>query len=366
MVGVADDHPTGTFQVDATHFGAASHDTGEPLGVPATPGEVSAAGSDIAGGGEPGDGPTGPLVDVATLAAVMAGPRPPVLLDVRWRLGGPPGRSDYDAGHLPGAQYVDLDTELASAPGAGGRHPLPDPVDLGAALRRAGVRDDRPVVVYDAADGSIAARAWWLLRWIGHTEVAVLDGGYAAWIGDGHPVSSELGPDSGRQGTGADVAGAAAVDSAVRDIDAGDDAGDIDVRPGAMPVLDADAAAALARAGVLLDARAAARYRGETEPIDPKAGHIPGARNAPAADHVGTDGRWLGAAELAVRFAELGARPGEPVGAYCGSGVTAASVVLALEVAGVTTRERPAALYVGSWSHWCAEERPVATGADPG
>ena len=363
---MADDHPTGAFQTDATHSGAASHDNVDPLGVPATPGGVSAAGPGIAGG-EPADGPTGPLVDVATLAAAMAGPRPPVLLDVRWRLGGPPGRTDYDAGHLPGAQYVDLDTELASAPGSGGRHPLPDPADLGAALRRAGVRGDCPVVVYDAADGSIAARAWWLLRWIGHTDVAVLDGGYAAWVGDGRPVSSELDPDSGGKGAGADetganVAGAAVADGAGRDIAVGDS----DVRPGAMPVLDADAAAALARDGVLLDARAAARYRGETEPIDPKAGHIPGARNAPAADHVGADGRWLGVAELAARFAELGARPGEPVGAYCGSGVTAASVVLALEVAGVTTRERPAALYVGSWSHWCTKDRPVATGADPG
>lgn len=348
MVGVADDHPTGVVRTDATHSDATSHAAAESIGVPGRPGGESATGPAIVGGGEPDGDPAGPLVDVATLAAAMAGPRPPVLLDVRWRLGGPPGRVDYDAGHLPGARYVDLDTELAATPGAGGRHPLPDPADLGAALRRAGVRGDRPVVVYDAADGSIAARAWWLLRWIGHTEVAVLDGGYAAWVGDGRAISVDPGDDG------------------VADDPTGDNAGDIDVRPGAMPVLTADAAAALARDGVLLDARAAARYRGETEPIDPKAGHIPGARNAPATAHVGADGRWLGAAELAARFAELGARPGEPMGAYCGSGVTAASVVLALEVAGVTTRELPAALYVGSWSHWCTGDRPVATGADPG
>jgi len=353
---MADDHPTGTSGADATYPDAASHPAVESLGGPATSGGVGAAGPDTAGGAEPDDGPRGPLVDVGTLAAAMVGPRPPVLLDVRWRLGGPPARVDYDAGHLPGARYVDLDTELASAPGAGGRHPLPDPHEFGAALRRAGVRGDRPVVVYDAADGSIAARAWWLLRWIGHTEVAVLDGGYAAWVGDGRTISVEPGPITGQDGAESGPVG-----------DAADEAwSDVEVRPGAMPVLTADAAAALARDGVLLDARAAARYRGDTEPIDPKAGHIPGARNAPATDHVGADGHWLGAEELAARFADLGARPGEPVGAYCGSGVTAASVVLALEVAGVTTRERPAALYAGSWSHWCTEDRPVATGADPG
>jgi len=261
----------------------------------------------------------------------------PVVLDVRWRLGGPPGIDSYLEGHVPGAVYVDLERDLAGAPGEGGRHPLPDPDSLERALRRAGVCKGRAVVVYDDADGSVAARAWWLLRWAGHAEVAVLDGGFAAWVAQGMPVTAEV--------------------TRPR-------AGDIEIHPGRMPVLDADEAAALARDGVLLDARAGERYRGETEPIDPKAGHIPGARNAPFAAHVGADGRWRPAGELARHFADAGVATGVPVAAYCGSGVTATSVVLALEVAG---RQEPAALYPGSWSQWSGDpSRPVATGSDPG
>jgi thiosulfate/3-mercaptopyruvate sulfurtransferase len=279
---------------------------------------------------------TTPLVSTADLAALLAGPRPPVLLDVRWRLGGPPGRQDYLAGHLPGAVYLDLDHDLAAPPGPGGRHPLPDPADLQRVLRAAGISAGDPVVAYDADNGSVAARAWWLLRWAGHDQVAVLDGGYAAWQADGHPVTTEI---------------------------PRPEPGDLEVHPGAMPVLDADAAARLARTGILLDARAPERYRGDTEPIDPKAGHIPGARNAPFAGHTGPDGRWLPPAQLAARFAALGVTPGQPAGAYCGSGVTAASVVLALEAAGAPTP----ALYPGSWSHWCTDpDRPVATGERPG
>ncbi|WP_214369219.1 sulfurtransferase [Pseudonocardia sp. H11422] len=265
----------------------------------------------------------------------------PVVLDVRWRLGGPPGRADHAAGHVPGAVYVDLDTELAGPPGPEGRHPLPPPEQLQAVLRRAGMSGTSRVVAYDDGNGSVAARAWWLLRWAGFApeQVAVLDGGYAAWVAEGHPVS----------------------DSPVEPVP-----GDVVVRPASMPVLDADAAAELVRAGVLLDARAGARYRGETEPVDPRAGHIPGARNAPATDNVGPDGRWLGPAELAARFGELGVNGGVPVGAYCGSGVNAAALVLALEHAGLTPIERPAALYVGSWSNWSADPaRPAATGAQP-
>jgi thiosulfate/3-mercaptopyruvate sulfurtransferase len=281
-----------------------------------------------------------PLISSAELAEQLATAIPPVVVDVRWKLGGPSGRLDYDQGHLPTAAFVDLDTDLAAPPGAGGRHPLPDPADLQRALRAAGVRADRPVVVYDAADGSVAARAWWLLRWSGHDEVAVLDGGYAAWTEEGREVSTEA---------------------------ARPEPGDIEVRPGGMPMLDASEAARLARDGLLLDARAPQRYRGEVEPVDPRAGHIPGAHNAPFAGHVGDDARWHTPAELAERFRAIGVRAGEPVGAYCGSGVTASSVVLALEVAGLTTARLPAALYAGSWSHWCVEEsRPVATGADPG
>ncbi|SDC46270.1 sulfurtransferase [Actinokineospora iranica] len=277
-----------------------------------------------------------PVVSAAELAASLDGPRRPVVLDVRWRLGGPPGRADYAAGHIPGAVFLDLDTDLAAEPGAGGRHPLPDPADLQRVLRRAGVRADRPVVAYDADNGSVAARAWWLLRWAGHRDVAVLDGGYAAWVAEGHAVDA---------------------DAPVPE------PGDFVVRPGGMPVLDADGASAMADVGVLLDARAPERYRGDVEPVDPRAGHIPRAVNAPFSGHVGADGRWLPPARLAERFAGLGVRTGEPVGAYCGSGVTAASVVLALEVAGVTSAERPAALYAGSWSHWCVDpDRPVETG----
>lgn len=276
-----------------------------------------------------------PLIGTADLAEQLAWPQPPALLDVRWSLSGPPARQLYLAGHLPGAVFVDLELELAGEPGSGGRHPLPAPAALQAALRRVGVRQHQPVVAYDGADGSVAARLWWLLRWAGHREVAVLDGGFAAWQAQGRPLSTDepvVAP------------------------------GDVVVRPGAMPVLDADDAAALPRYGVLLDARAPQRYRGEVEPIDPRAGHIPGAVNAPFTSHVGPDGHWLGQHRLAEHFAGLGVRPGEAVGAYCGSGVTAASVVLALELAGLTTSAEPAALYAGSWSHWCTDpSRPAAT-----
>ncbi|MEF2526326.1 MULTISPECIES: sulfurtransferase [Streptomyces] len=274
------------------------------------------------------------IVSASALAAELAGPRPPVLLDVRWRLGGPNQRPAYDAGHLPGAVYVDLDRELAGPPGAGGRHPLPDTEEFGAAMRRAGVCADVPVVVYDGGQGWAAARAWWLLRWTGHPQVRVLDGGLAAWTAAGGEVTSEA---------------AAPVQ------------GDFKPTPGAMGLLDADGAAALAREGVLLDARAGERYRGEVEPIDPVGGHIPGALSAPTTDNTGPDGLLLPAADLRARFAGLGAAGGAPVGVYCGSGVSGAHEVLALEVAGIG-----AALYAGSWSEWSADpQRPVATGPDP-
>ncbi|WP_020657817.1 sulfurtransferase [Amycolatopsis benzoatilytica] len=277
-----------------------------------------------------------PLISPAELAAFEDRERP-VVLDVRWRLGGPPGEASYRDGHLPGAVFVDLDTALAAPPGEGGRHPLPDPDVLQSELRKAGVRAGRAVVVYDDADGSIAARAWWLLRWAGHDQVAVLDGGYAAWSAEGREVTTEV---------------------------PSPEPGDIEVRPGGMPVLSADEAAALAREGVLFDARANVRYTGETEPVDPRAGHIPGAVNAPSSEHAGPDGRWRSPAELAERFAALGLADGVQAGAYCGSGVTASSVVLALEVAG---RTEPAALYAGSWSHWSRDpERPAATGPEHG
>ncbi|MGH3978918.1 MAG: sulfurtransferase, partial [Pseudonocardiaceae bacterium] len=267
-----------------------------------------------------------PVIAPDRLALLLDAPAPPVLLDVRWSLTGPPGRQEYATGHLPGAVFVDVDVDLAGAPGAAGRHPLPEPASLQAVLRAAGVRHDRPVVAYDAADSSVAARAWWLLRWAGHREVAVLDGGYRAWVDRGLPVTT------------------AAPQPA---------AGTITVHPGMMPVLDTEQAADLAGAGGLLDARAQPRYRGEHEQVDPRAGHIPGARNAPFALLTDAGGRWLPAARLRELAAEWGVT-GLPVGVYCGSGVTACSLVLGLELAGFTTPEVPAALYAGSWSQWCA------------
>ena len=255
------------------------------------------------------------------------------VLDVRWRLGGPPGRQSYDAAHVPGAVFIDLDKDLAAPPGAGGRHPLPAAADFEQAMRLAGVSDDKPVMIYDEDDSTAAARAWWLLRYFGHPSVRVLDGGFRAWTAAGlrgEPPSSEF--------YGA--------------------IGDFTARPGHLGLLDADGAAALARTGLLLDARAGERYRGETEPIDPVAGHIPGAVSAPTSENVTAGGSFRPAADLRARFAALGATPDRPVAAYCGSGVTAAHEVLALTLAGV-----PAALYAGSWSDWITDPaRPVATG----
>jgi len=287
-----------------------------------------------------------PLIDVTSLArSLAAGPRP-VLLDVRWRLAGspdPPGIVAYQAGHLPGAVFIDLDRDLSGAPGAGGRHPLPEAAAFQLAMRRAGVSDGGDVVVYDEADATAAARGWWTLRYFGHSRVRVLDGGYRAWSAAGQPVVTGEG--------------------------CAPPPGDFTARPGGMPLLDAGGAAALARRGTLLDARAGERYRGEAEPVDPVAGHIPGAVSAPTAGNVLADGRFRPAPELGARFAGLGvAAPaggpgtGAAAGAYCGSGVTAAHEVLALAVAGL-----PAALYVGSWSHWVTDPaRPVATGPETG
>ncbi|WP_371479243.1 sulfurtransferase [Kitasatospora sp. NBC_00315] len=275
-----------------------------------------------------------PLISVAELETALASTRPPVLLDIRFQLGSTSRVGDYEAGHLPGAYFVDLDSELAAPPGAGGRHPLPDPEVLGAALRRAGVDARRPVVVYDAGPAMSAARAWWLLRWAGHPDVRVLDGGLAAWQEAGLPLGTGLPPAA---------------------------EGDFKPVPGHLPTLDADGAAAFARTGLLLDARAGERYRGELEPLDPRAGHIPGAVSAPTTENLGSDGRFLPAAALAARFAALGAGERE-VAVYCGSGVTAAHQILALEAAGL-----PAVLYPGSWSDWCGDPaRPAATGAHPG
>jgi len=227
--------------------------------------------------------------------------------------------------------YVDLDTVLADAPGAGGRHPMPGVDVFTAGMRAAGVSNDRAVVVYDAATSMAAARAWWLLRYFGHPRVQVLDGGLAAWVQDSRPL------ETGSPAT---------------------EPGDFVAHPGGMPLLDARAAAALASNGVLVDARAPERFAGDSEPIDPVAGHIPGARNRPSTANVDGSGRFLEPDALRAGFAEIGIGEGVEVGAYCGSGVVAAHELLALEVAGYE-----AALYVGSWSDWITDPaRPVATG----
>ncbi len=276
-------------------------------------------------------GVTDPLVSVAELGELLGAV---TVLDVRYRLGGPAGLEEYRAGHVPGAAYVDLDTDLAAPAGSGGRHPLPDATLFETAMRRAGVSLDRPVVVYDDWTGHAAARAWWLLRYHGHADVRLLDGAWAAWLAAGCPVET----------------GDLSTDAAVP--------GDFTASPGHLPLVEAPGVPSVP---VLVDARAAERYRGETEPIDPVAGHIPGAVNVPTARNLGPDGRFLAAAELREVYAAVGAtvEAGErgEVAAYCGSGVTAAHDVLAMEVAGVR-----AALYPGSWSEWVADRsRPVET-----
>jgi len=263
------------------------------------------------------------LVTADDLATALAEDEPPVLLDVRWALGRTDGHERYLAGHLPGAVYVDLDTELAApARPSVGRHPLPAPADLEAAARRWGVREGSAVVVYDDAGGMSAARAWWLLRWAGLGSVRLLDGGLAAWTAGGRSLA----------------AGAVLPEP-----------GDLVVRPGAL---------ATSWSGALLDARAAERYAGLVEPVDPRAGHIPGAVSVPTAGSLLADGRFAPDEVLRARFAALDG----PVAVYCGSGVTAAHEIAALAVVGVE-----AALYPGSWSAWSSDPaRPVATGDDQG
>jgi len=251
------------------------------------------------------------------------------LLDVRYRTGGgPAGPDEYAAGHIPGAVYVDVDTALADPPGAGGRHPLPDVERFQAAMREAGVSHDNPVVVYDDWQSLASGRCWWLLRYHGHSDVRVLDGGWSAWLADGGSVDRT---------TPTPVPG------------------DFTARPGGMPVVEADG---VPEVSVLVDARAPERYRGETEPIDPVAGRIPGAVNVPTGRNLTADGRFKPAEELREIYAGVGAVPGADVAAYCGSGVTAVHDVIAMEIAGVS-----AALYPGSFSGWITDpDRKVETG----
>jgi thiosulfate/3-mercaptopyruvate sulfurtransferase len=271
-----------------------------------------------------------PIIAPHELADLLSASRPPVLLDVRWQLTTGADREAYLDGHLPGAAFIDLDAELSDPPGPTvGRHPLPKAERFEAAMRAAGVSDDSRVVVYDDAASMVAARAWWLLRYFGHADTRVLDGGLAGWRAAGRALETEVLKPTPETFT---------------------------PRPNGMPAVDADGAAALAAHGVLIDARAAERFLGSDEPVDPVAGHIPGARNRPTTENVDADGRFLTPEALADAFAGLGVSVDTTVAAYCGSGVNAAHEVLALELAGYR-----AALYPGSWSEWIGDPaRPVA------
>ncbi|MFF4255307.1 sulfurtransferase [Streptomyces sp. NPDC001663] len=261
---------------------------------------------------------------------------PPVVLDVRWALGDPHGREHYAEGHIPGAVFADLDRELAAPPSPeGGRHPLPDLADLQASARKWGLREGQQVVVYDDLGNTAAARAWWLLRYAGIAQVTLLDGALGAWRAAELPLESGVPSDP--------------------------PAGDVVLHAGGLPVTDADGAAELAVDGLLLDARAGERYRGEVEPVDARAGHIPGAVSAPTGENLAADGTFLPADELRKRFEEKGAAGATRIAVYCGSGVTAAHQVAALEIAGFE-----AVLFPGSWSAWSADpDRPAATGPSP-
>ena len=275
------------------------------------------------------------LIEASELARLLETGPTPVLADVRWTLGGPPGLPDFERGHLPRAQYVDLEQELSAEPGEGGRHPLPAPAVLQQAMRRIGVNQDSVVVVYDGGNALAAARLWWMLTDAGHTSVRVLNGGVAAWAAASLPLET---------GAAAQVA-----------------PGDFVAAPGHRSLLGAtEVAAMLGQPGPasLIDVRAADRYAGESEPIDPVAGHIPGAINLPSMANVGPDGRFLEPAVIAARYAEIGQRPV----VYCGSGITAAHTLLALNEVGL----EDAAIYAGSWSDWITDpSRPVATGPTP-
>ncbi len=278
-----------------------------------------------------------PLITPAQLTAELAtaGTRP-VVLDVRWSLAGS-DRGAHLAGHIPGSLFVDLDAELAGPPGAGGRHPLPDPQVLQTLWRELGLDQDTPVVVYDARDASVAGRAWWLLRWSGHTDVRVLDGGWAAWQRAG---GTEETGDVPRPGGGT-----------------------LTVQPGGLPVAGIDDVVAVAEGSstaALIDLRAGARFRGELEPVDPVAGHIPGAVNLPFSDLAEPDGTFPEPDVLRARLAAVGVTEGSTAIASCGSGVTACQLVLAADSLGIST-----ALFPASYSGWCAAGRRVATGSGP-
>ncbi|WP_457207071.1 sulfurtransferase [Nocardioides sp. P5_C9_2] len=255
-----------------------------------------------------------------------------IVLDVRYRLGGPPGLAEHAAGHVPGAAYVDLETELSDPPSDPvddrGRHPLPTSERLIDAMQRAGVDLGSSVVVYDDWQGRAAARAWWLLRHHGHRDVRVLDGGWTAWVAAGGEVET----------------GAVAPER-----------GDFHGSPGSMPVVSADDLAAVP---VVVDARAEERFRGDVEPVDPVAGRVPGAVSVDTGRNLDNHGHFRAVSELRALYDGVGATAGTEVAAYCGSGVTATHDILALELVGIR-----AALFASSWSGWVADpDRPVERG----
>lgn len=276
------------------------------------------------------------LISVSQLHDLLASGEDVLILDCDFELGQPDkGRESYRAGHLPGARHAHLDDDLAGPPdGTNGRHPLPAPVALAAFLRGQGLKPGQQVVACDSSGGAWAARAWWLLRWVGHAPVAVLDGGKQAWLAAGLPIETgEPAPCA----PGTFVAGEPLVPAPV------------------------NAAQVLANietgAAQTLDARDPSRFRGDPNPIDPVAGHIPGARNRFFRDNLGPDGRFRSADELAARFTDL--LGGRSAILSCGSGVTACHNALAMAVAGLAEPH----LYPGSWSEWIADPaRPVATG----
>jgi thiosulfate/3-mercaptopyruvate sulfurtransferase len=292
------------------------------------------------------------LIDAASLQTLLGSPPAPsalVLLDCRFDLTAPDaGGRAYLAGHIPTARYVDLNRDLSGPTSpASGRHPLPAPERLAARFEQLGVREDSQVVVYDDVNGAFAARAWWLLRWLGHYEVAVLDGGMKAWRAAGGAIEPG-GTIQSADSAPADSVPRARAASAAR------------VDPNA--VVSSAELVDLLKHGrrLLVDARAPERFAGSVEPIDPVAGHIPGAVNHPFSANLGDDGRFLPPAELERRWRErlTGVPPADTI-AMCGSGVTACHNLLAMEIAGLPG----AKLYAGSWSEWIRDsERPVARG----
>ena len=275
------------------------------------------------------------LITASELARHLVAGRPVNVLDVRWELTQPDGRVAFSAGHVPGAVYVSLEDELTDHAVSGrGRHPLPSGPALEEAARRWGMRAGVPTVVYDDWNRAGSARAWWLLTTAGVEDVRILDGGLSAWVDSG-----------GELETGFTTVGLGDVTITHHDLYQGE-----------LPTLTADRTAELA--GPLLDARAPERFRGEREPVDPVAGHIPGARNTPSTSVLTVDGTFRTDGELQEFFTDRGVDASTGAGAYCGSGVTAAVLIAALQIIGIEAQ-----LFPGSWSQWCAEpDRPVAKG----